>query len=413
MKNYRKVIATALALSMLGSLAACNQKNDNEFSSESSLASGETSLTIATENTIPTETTEFDITQYSFDTIYGSQLGNYINHQYYFNGEPVSVAESNFYFINAFYEFTSRGMYGQYPLTSEGYFDLSAPIDFEDVDVQYDTYGEYYIDYCEAMLKSTCIICKLAEDEGLTLSADTINMIEEMITSLDEQAGLPEDFTLDQYFQLYYGDACTVDAFRNLMQRYYLADLYTSNFVKNYEYTDEQRAENSVPVIRYCVFLSPAASATDDEMITAEELANNLYAACNGDIDTFATLGQESYSNGECLEYGELDVPRGKTVQAFEDWAWDEARTPGELGVIYAEEFGYFVVGFVGMQEDENALSDIAVAALGDYVSEIADTEGYTLTTNDPFIPAEPVVDETLPPETSAEVVTSDESTEG
>ena len=34
------------------------------------------------------------------DKNYGPQLWNYLNHQYYFDGEAIPVSESNFYFIN-------------------------------------------------------------------------------------------------------------------------------------------------------------------------------------------------------------------------------------------------------------------------------------------------------------------------
>ena len=38
----------------------------------------------------------------TFEELYGNQLVNYLNHQYYFDGEAIPVNESNFYFINSF-----------------------------------------------------------------------------------------------------------------------------------------------------------------------------------------------------------------------------------------------------------------------------------------------------------------------
>ena len=60
------------------------------------------------EITLPSETLAQDpvtsVEPKTFEEVYGNQLMGYLNHQYYFDGEPVSLQESNFYFINAFLE---------------------------------------------------------------------------------------------------------------------------------------------------------------------------------------------------------------------------------------------------------------------------------------------------------------------
>ena len=80
------------------------------------VAPGETSAAF----TLPSETYAQDpvtpVEPKTFEEVYGNQLMGYLNHQYYFDGEPVSLQESNFYFINAFLELSSDANMGYYPV---------------------------------------------------------------------------------------------------------------------------------------------------------------------------------------------------------------------------------------------------------------------------------------------------------
>jgi len=400
----KKIIATCIAAVMLLSMVACSSKT-----SETTEASGsevDATETVVTESTVadtddnvaPTETTEddFDFNDYSFDEIYGSQLMNYVNHQYYFDGQPVPKAESNFYFINAFYELSRLAQYGYYPLTSEGYIDLSAEIELEegvDAEVEFNNYGELFVAYAEKMLESTCIICKLANEDGLALADSTIAEIDELLANLEAENAIPYGVSLDDYFALYYGEDCTAAAFRQVMCNYYLADLYTKSYIENFEFTDAQLSLFTGPNIRYALY-AVMPDATDEEKAAVEAVANDILEQCNGDIDTFAVVGQASYQTGVSLQYGEIVVPYGQpgqTVQAFEDWALDESRQEGDLEVIYAPEYGYFVVGYVGVFVDEEIRDSIGVESLSNYTRSLAGTDGYLLMTNDVYLPASPV----------------------
>ncbi len=387
MKKRYKLAASVLTLSIVaGAACGCTKKSatdssDTTGTSDSAVTEASVSEPAALVSE-PAETTEFDIHDYSFDTIYGDQLPEYLNKQYYFNGEKVPIAESNFYFINAYLELSEYTAYGYYPATEDGFLDLTKNIEYGEGETgTYTTYSEFYTDYSERMLASTCIICKLAREQGLELSQETLDGIDGMLTELEEENAEPNGVTLDEYFQLYYGPECDTEAFRNVMIDYYLADLYTTTYMDNYEYTEEEIEQYTCPVIRYALFSAPLG-ASEEDLANAETMAQTLVDTAAGDIDDFYTLGQASAQEGACMQCSEISVPRGKTVSAFEDWAWDEARTEGELGVIYAEEYGYFAVGFVGMQLDEESASDIPVSALGDYVSSLLGTEGFVLSTD-------------------------------
>ena len=137
-----------------------------------------------------TETTQ----ELTFETIYGSQIGGYLDHQYTFEGEAIPVSESNFYFINAFLELSQYAYYGQAPSTSEGYVDLSA-----EFGTDYPTYGDYLVAYAENTIESTMIVCKMANDAGVTISDDYAQAIDDMVESLAVDYAAPQGITLDEY----------------------------------------------------------------------------------------------------------------------------------------------------------------------------------------------------------------------
>lgn len=93
MKNNRiRTISAALSCAFI--LAACTA-NDGVATTETTVF-----------DPYATTQTTVDLSGESVETIYGNQLPNYLNHQYYFEGQPVPMTESNFYFIDTFSELT-------------------------------------------------------------------------------------------------------------------------------------------------------------------------------------------------------------------------------------------------------------------------------------------------------------------
>ncbi len=395
-KAIRKGLAVLFTASVLISASSCGYTT----------ATSETSVSLAPgETTAPT----IDYSEYSFETMYGSQLINYLNHQYYFEGQPIPMAESNFYFIDAFLSLTRMATYGQFPLTAEGYIDLSAAVTTEIPDdgiseegQTYATYGDYFVEYSERMLESTYIINSLAAAENITLSEETIATIDETINTTFTQNAQAGGISVDDYLKLFYGESCDVETMRTIMYNYKLADMYTAEYIENYEFADE---DIMVPNVRYALFYAPE-EPQENEVVDAElqeSLANELYDNCYNDetesydMELFAVYGtfsQTQYNNGEdgCRQYGEVPVERGTMVPAFEDWAYDESREEGDIEVIYAPEYGYFVVGYLGLTEiAQEEQEEMAVSALGEYVTGLITDGSYSFYTEQEYVAAAPV----------------------
>lgn len=397
-KTTSCILAAAVCTSML--LTACTSNTGEGTIPSDSVATatqtmGDLSYTIET----------MDLSGQNISTVYGSQLSGYLNHQYYFEGEPVSLTESNFYFIDTFTDFTQYAGY-YYPATSEGFIDLAATIETtggDDEINQFTTYGDFYVSYAEEMLESALIINKLAAQDGVTLSSETQAEIDAVMANIETNGSVPAGITVDEYLSIYYGEGTTAESFRQTVERYYIADVYTQAWVDSYEYDD---SEIMVPNIRYALFAD--TEGTPESLAAAQEAADSLMNECSS-LDSFAVAGALAYTNGTCYQYGEIPTPNDGSIDpVFTEWAWDDSREEGDIEVIYSENFGYFVVGYVGLTEvDEASKTQIAVAALSHEISDAIDNNTYNFYTDTAFEPAPTVPeidygDMTLPTETTA-----------
>ena len=381
-----KIITGVLALSMLLSFVGCSKNAAETTPSSSSVDATSPTANISDTQVVDTTQSTVDLSGCSFETMYGNQISAFLGHTYMFEGVQIPEAEVNFYFVNAFLDLTQYATYGIYPATVDGYLDLAAEFDSDDeAEDLYATWGDFYVAYAEKMLESTAVINQLASEEGVVLSEESQDSIDASIEELNTTGAQAANMTLDDYLALYYGPACDEAAFRSIMERYYIADLYTTQYCDNYEFAED---EIMVPNVCYTLFAAPEASATEEDLATAEQQANDFLAGCE-DIESFQLQGQALYDAGECMEYGSFPVELGTTVQAFEDWAFDEARVEGEMGVIYAPEYGYFAIGYIGLVEVDDSIKDqIAVNALGAYVISLVDDGTYEFTLPNDYEPA-------------------------
>lgn len=374
MNNKVRTFAGALILSMM--LTACTANTG--VATETSVDPSSSDVTMPTT----------DLSNMTLEDVYGSQFPQYLNHQYYFEGQPVPMTESNFYFIDTYSELTKYAGY-YYPATSEGFVDLSAAIDTTGMSEemsQYSTYGDFFVAYSEQMLESALIINKKAADEGITLDPETSAQIDEMIANIETNSAAPAGLTLDEYLCLYYGEGTTAESLRQTIYNYYLADQYTQAFIDSYDFDP---ADITVPNVRYALFQVEPGS-TDEQRAEMEAAANEMFESADGDVDIFTVDGAIAFSNGEVADYGEIGVKNdGSIDQTFTDWAWDESREEGDLDLIYSENFGYFIVAYLGTTEvDQSTKDQIAVQALSESVSEAIDNNEYEFYTDTPYEPA-------------------------
>ncbi len=318
-----------------------------------------------------------DPTRKAFEEIYGPQLYGYLNHKYYFDGQEIPTTETNFYFINSFIELSNYASYGYFPATTMGNIDLSAAFSGE----EYSTYGDYYIEYAEYSVESTFILTSRAQSEGIVLSDQTYADIDAMIEKIKFEN---PDTPIDQYLQNFYGPGMDEATFRKTLERYYLADVYSQKYCENYNYSDEDKY---VPYVRYALFYAPEDSEQSDKD-AALQAATAMKNACTK-IDDLTPLAEAALENGTVYDQGDLPVPKGQMVPKFEEWSYGEDRKEGEIDIIYAPEYGYFVVGYLGLTEqDKSTLEQIPLKELSDTVYSEIEAKTHNFHTDDVYKPS-------------------------
>lgn len=322
-----------------------------------------------------------DVKNLSFDTIYGNQLPDFLNHEYVFNGQKIPLVESNYYFIMTFVQLCQYAAYGYYPATASGFIDLTAKTGEKD-----ETYADFFVKQSELYLQRIYIYKTRAVEAGLTLGDEDKKVIDTEITQRTEQQAKPAGVSLDYILKLYFGPDCDEKAYRTILENAALASKYQQKYVDEYKVPEDQK---NIPSITYALFYAPA-SATADEKTKAEASAKEMLGKCKS-IEDLKTLGSEAKTAGVCRDAGTVPVQKHKMVPAFEAWAYGPSRKAGEMDVIYAEEYGYFAVGYNGMVElDEGEKKDMASNALNTEITKEIEAGKYGFKTDKPYAAAKP-----------------------
>lgn len=433
MKYFNKFIAGTCAIALMMSMASCAKKENTAettsaenaeitiaVSSDATASDGSSETTEETEKELPetNEKGEKTIEGATFETIYGSQVGNYLNHQYYYDDIQIPIAESNFYFIHEFTDLSKQGYtYGYYPLTSEGFIDLSYEFTNGQLETfNFSTFGDFYREYSENQLLSTYIVVDLAKERGLELSDETLAEIDSYFDAITELA-TGYGLTLDEYLQIFYGPDMNTEVFRDILNRYYLSTLYSETYITEYVFDED---ELYVPKVCHALFMAQTGSS-EEELKIAKESAEAMLAECSS-TDDIITIGNTLYASGSVAEVAEYDVSRNTFVAEFEDWAYDESRQEGDMGIVQTS-YGYHVMGYLGKTEiDESTKTSIALQALNDEVGAIAFSDVHDFGTDDVIITPSPVTDDTtettetetivsLPIDDNGEIVSSETTT--
>ena len=210
----KKVIATvvtaAIALSMV---SGCNK--NTKLTEAPSDPSASSEVTTDTSSTWDPQT---------FEELFGSQLPNYLNHQYYFDGKEVPKTVSNYYFITSFIEIaTNYVSQGYYTATTMGYLDLAAECPEGS---GYQTYGDYFVAYAEGKLMRALIIDARAEAEGMSLTDEAQKNVDAILDVYAQRAA-NSGKTYEEYLKLWFGPEMTEERFRDIHEMEYLSTLYS------------------------------------------------------------------------------------------------------------------------------------------------------------------------------------------
>ena len=379
MKVLKKLVIAIVCAAFMMSSAATALADETTAASQPSETATETKESI-------------DISKLSFDTMYGNQIGDFLNHEYVYEGQKIPLTESNYYFLLTFLQLSQYAAYGYFPATGDGYIDLAASYGDSG-----ETYAQYFIKQAEDYLHSTYILVNRAKAAGIKLNDEDKKAIDDEINERIEEQAKPAGVPLDTILKLYFGPDCDEKAYRAILENATLAGKYQEKYAKDYKVPEDQMM---VPNIAYALFYAPGASASADDKKKAETNANAMLAKCKTAKDLPA-LAEQAQKDGTVYDQSTISVRKGDTVSTFEEWAYNANRKEGDVGVIFAEEYGYFCVGYLGkIKLEESELQEVASEALNKEIENEMKENKHGFKTDKAFPTAKPAPT-AVPQETS------------
>lgn len=130
--------------------------------------------------------------------------------------------------------------------------------------------------------------------------------------------------------------------------------------------------------VRHILLDSSALSMEEGSQATEDELVEALAAEILAEFEAgprteeaFAELVREYSSDMGSIESGGLyeDVPYGMMVASFQDWSLDQARKPGDTGIVKSTH-GYHIMYFVGLGENKSINQRVTMLAKTDKIND-------------------------------------------
>lgn len=265
--------------------------------------------------------------------------------------------------------------YGYYVMMYGG-LDYTQPLDtqlsYED---QTRTWQQYFLQEALEYWQMSQALAQEAEENGMTLSAEDQQYLDNMESNLQTTAESYE-MTVEELLLHNVGPGAGVEEFKDFQALYSLGNLYYSQEIAKFVPTEEdleaffteheeQYASSGITKdgkfvdVRHILIGVDGGTVGEDGVTTfsEEEWANceteaqqilDSWLAGDKTEDSFAALANEKSEDAGSNTNGGLyqQVYEGQMVTAFNDWCFDEARQYGDYGLVKTE-YGYHIMFFV------------------------------------------------------------------
>lgn len=333
----------------------------------------------ATEGTIPPDGNPEDVTCKGSYTVSDDEINASVDTVVAVVGDQeLTIGELQVYYWESVYAFSSE--WGSY--ASLLGLDLTQPLDTqlcETGDISM-TWQQYFLDYALNTWHShqSMALEGAANDYTLTDELrEELDALPEQIDAMVTGYGFAsrEEWLLD-----YIGPGCSIDDFITYMETYYegygylehmeLNTVFTADEVEAYftenegSYADSgvTRDAGKVVDVRH-ILLMPENGTTGEDGYPA--YSDEDWAACEAEVQkiynewlegdkseqSFADFAVEYSEDGNAAQGGIYEgVTQGYMVEAFDSWCFDEARQPGDHGLVKTQ-YGYHIMYFVGAED--------------------------------------------------------------
>lgn len=278
-----------------------------------------------------------------------------------------TAVEFNYYyqttFMNAYNGIASQyGEYASYllnpqkPLEDQMYSDTQS-------------WDDYFEEGAMKNMQQSAMLYDAAIAEGLTLSAEDKETIDNTITAAKNAATQSGFSTFKQYLTAYYGKGFTEDIYRDILTKQAIASAYSAQLVENFgeQYTDDMllakydTVRDDYDLLSYCYYFVDG-SADEANGIDADTAMNKAYSiaqeiASAKTEEDFAALVEQNCREEEKATFADHTAVQRNNIAPssvptnYVEWLSDPARQYGDT--TYGEgNNGYYVVLYVGRNDN-------------------------------------------------------------
>ena len=311
------------------------------------------------------------------------------------DGRNFSPAEVTYAYANQYQTFVNN--YGSYA----SLFGLDTQYGLSGLASQQSSMGEgtwkdYFLEQAINSLKQNVALGKYASENGIALTDEEKQTLEDSFASLEETAKSYGYGSADKFIAANYGIGNNVKSVKKYAAEMELASkVYNQVAEETSEAVTLEEIKEQYPTVAVRHILVKAEAAedgtyTEEAKEAAKAKAEEILKEWEeGDKteESFAALAEEySEDSGSNTNGGLYDsVMQGQMVEEFDAFCFDESRKSGDTAIVYGESgsyAGYHVMYFVGEgdpADNETGRSYIASEKMSEWLTSL--TEGMEATT--------------------------------
>ena len=292
--------------------------------------------------------------------------------------EELTIGELQIYYWESIYAFESE--LGSY--ASQFGLDFSYGLDTQlcaigDISM---TWQQYFLDYALNVWNQHQSVALAGKDAGYELTEAYQAELEGLPELIQEQAEYYGAEDVESWVQDYIGPGCTSEDFISYMSTYYRGAGYLESLETAMSFTAEEveayflenegiyadsgitKESGKTVDVRHILLMPEGGETgedgypvyTDEAWAACEAEAQKIYDEwMAGDLSeqSFHDFAVQYSQDGNAYLGGIYeDVTQGYMVETFDAWCFDEARQPGDHGLVKTQ-YGYHIMYFVGSQD--------------------------------------------------------------
>ena len=253
---------------------------------------------------------------------------------------------------------------------AQNYLDLYTPLDQQMYSDEL-TWQDYFINDALMAFRQYCVLNDQADAAGFELSETAQNALanaEEELQSTAEAMGFE---TVDEYLKANYGNGATLDNYLEYVHDHFVVQEYTAQLQDSFDFTDEEieayyddhaedyeaagvyKTDVKMAQLRYLMILPADDSDESYDAIDSAfyEMLDDWEQWEDKSEQGFMSFGEKWSEQGFAQDFLDAVAPGKIYFSYFDDWVFDEPRSPGDTRT-WIMESGDYLFYYVGELDD-------------------------------------------------------------